>query len=174
MAASGEFKQPGGNVAIATFPAVCDNPEIMEALVRVWTEDVINLWPADKKKSVRLCMTMAEAYLSKLYPVLFSYDFDLGPNTTDSAIGNKHQYQLRKELIEAALRYDPAKKGAKVAKAPLEALTQFKPFNVREIQFEVWDARKAMHEQMLQRFDGMGVVSAAAYSLEPVVASLSR
>jgi hypothetical protein len=41
---SGEFKQPGGNVAIATFPAVYDNPEIMEALVRVWTEDVVKGW----------------------------------------------------------------------------------------------------------------------------------
>ena len=113
-------------------------------------------------------MTMAEAYLSKLYPVLFSYDFDLGPNTTDSAIGNKHQYQLRKELIEAALRYDPAKKGAKAVKQPLEELTQFKPFNVREIQFEVWDTRAAMQEHIVQKFDSVGVLNAAGgYSARP-------
>ena len=68
-----------------------------------------------------------------LYPVLFSYDFDLGQETTASSIG-KIQHEKRKQLVESALRYDPTKKGAKAA-APIESLTQFKPFNVREIQF---------------------------------------
>jgi hypothetical protein len=115
-------------------------------------------------------MTMAETYLSKLYPVLFSYDFDIGhgTSTTDSAIGNKTQYTLRKELIESALRYDPAKKGAKAVKQPLEELTQFKPFNVREIQFEVWDTRAAMQEHIVQKFDSVGVLNAAGgYSARP-------
>ena len=30
---------------------------------------------------------MSELYLSKIYPVLFSYDFDTGKGSTESSIG---------------------------------------------------------------------------------------
>ena len=85
--AANEFKQPGGDVAISTFPAVYDNPDIVEILVKLWTSDIIAGWNPEKKKNIKLCMQMSELYLSKIYPVLFSYDFDTGKGSTESSIG---------------------------------------------------------------------------------------
>lgn len=37
----GEFKQPGGNIAVSCFPYIIDNPDIIEQFVVLWYQDVI-------------------------------------------------------------------------------------------------------------------------------------
>ena len=61
-----------------------------------------------------------------------------------SACGDEAVYKQRKLLITSALKYNPAKKIATLS--PIEDLTSFRPFNVREIQFEVWDTSGAVND----------------------------
>ena len=62
------------------------------------------------KRKIDLCMNNSERFLQKLYPVLFSDDFDLGSNTTLSACDDKNKLFLRRDLILSALRYDAKNK----------------------------------------------------------------
>ena len=59
-----------------------------------------------------------------------------------SAAGDQYLLRKREELIRAALCYGNQQSKTKVDK-PLEAITTFKPFTVRELEFEVWDTRNA-------------------------------
>ena len=154
----GEFKQPGGNVAIACFPAIIDNPDILEVLVQEWNEYGMKDWSQLDKRKIELSMRKSEEYLQKLYPVLFSDDFDLGANTTVSVCDDKTKLFLRRDLIMSALRYDSKKKTGKAPKKSIEEMTTFKPFNVREIQFEVWDTSHATNDQIMQKYDAMGML----------------
>ena len=130
----GEFKQPGGNVAISCFPAIIDNPDIIETLVACWTEDVVNTMDATAKKKVEPSLRKAEEYIQKLYPVLFSDDFEtLTANVTGSACNDSNKLRKRRDLVSSALRFDLKKGGKGVPKQSIEEMTTFKPFNVREI-----------------------------------------
>lgn len=44
----------------------------------------------------------------------------------------------REDLIKSALRFGSSNPKTRFDQ-PLEALTTFKPFTVRELEFEVWD-----------------------------------
>ena len=35
---AGAFVKPGGDVVISSFPKIYDNPDIVEALTKVWTD----------------------------------------------------------------------------------------------------------------------------------------
>ena len=59
-----------------------------------------------------ICMRKSEEFIAKIYPVLFSDDFELGANTTGSACGSKQHLTLRKDLIFSALRFGEKKGGA--------------------------------------------------------------
>jgi hypothetical protein len=42
---------------------------------------------------------------------------------------------------------------------PLEAMTTFKPFTVRELEYEVWDTSKSKQEKFLKQYDDLGLLS---------------
>lgn len=48
----GNFKKPGGSVALSCFPKIIDNIDILEQLVVVWQEDVIATLTVQQKKSI--------------------------------------------------------------------------------------------------------------------------
>lgn len=57
---------------------------------------------------------------------------------------------MRKRLLLSALRHGaPAKGGRAAIKEPIEDLTTFKPFNVRETNWEVWDVKEAKNDQIM-------------------------
>lgn len=62
----------------------------------------------------------------------------------------------RKKLIDSALRYKPGKKKANHPDKPIEELTSFKPFNVREIAFDVIDTTSATNDAMMHKFESRG------------------
>ena len=139
LLAAGEFKQPAGNIAISCFPKIIDCPDILESFVICWNEDIVNLWNMAEKKKFALCSQRAEDYIQKIYPILFSNEFDLTSNETTSACGEASKLARRKELVISALRFDSQKKRAVAPKQSIAEMTTFKPFNVREIQFDVFD-----------------------------------
>jgi len=51
----------------------------------------------------------------------------------------KVKYELRRDLIKTALRYNNDKSVEKPKEA-LEHMTTFKPFNIRELEYDVWQA----------------------------------
>ena len=46
----------------------------------------------------------------------------------------------REELVKSALRFGQTQAKIKVER-PIEALTAFKPFTVRELDFQVWESQ---------------------------------
>ena len=54
----------------------------------------------------------------------------------------------REELLRSALRFGNPSAKVKVDK-PIEAMTSFKPFTVRELDFEVWDSSQAKNDRFL-------------------------
>lgn len=77
----------------------------------------------------------------------------------ESAIGDADRLQLRQKVIQSALRYGaivPPK--VKVIEAPSE-LTTFKPFSVRELEYEVWDTSRAEQEGIRQQFGALGLIA---------------
>lgn len=94
----GEFKKPGGNVAISCFPTILDNPDILEIFVKVWCEDVVNKWTTTQKKQFETLMRSADEYIQKVYPILFADgddDFHVSGNNTESACGDDLKLQRR-------------------------------------------------------------------------------
>lgn len=83
-------------------------------------------------------MKKMEDIVTRIYPVLFSEGFAYhSSNPTESVCGDPVKLALRKQLVTHALRFNSASAKQKVSQPP-DALTTFKPFNVREIEFEVW------------------------------------
>lgn len=39
-AANGVYRKPGGDMIISTFPMIIDNPDICEAVISTWSEEV--------------------------------------------------------------------------------------------------------------------------------------
>jgi len=151
----GQVRQPGGNVAIASFPHIIDNPEIIEIFVAHWWE-IFNKMTAKEKFNVQVISDAAKEQIWRIYPILFSdgeNSFPLG-HPTDSSIGDLNKYENRKNLIISALKFDSNLKKNKMK--PIEEQTSFKPFNVREINFDVIDTAQASQEQHIRNFDQMG------------------
>ena len=103
---------------------------------------------ASQKKSVELLMSKSKEYIHKMYPIFFSDEFAWTHSTaTTSMRGDKKRYELRKNLITSALRY--GSKGAKNVQ-PVEEMTTFRPFNIREVEFDVWDCMDAKRDAILR------------------------
>jgi hypothetical protein len=83
-------------------------------------------------------MKKMEDFTTRIYPVLFSEGFAYhSSNATESACGDPVKNALRKQLVTHALRFNNPAAKVKVTQPP-DSLTTFKPFNVREIEYEVW------------------------------------
>ena len=160
----GNFKQPGGNACLASFPKIIDNIDILETVAAVWSEDVMAALSAPQKKSIEHPMMKAKEIIYKIYPVLFAEEFSLNEsNYMISACFDQNRYQMRVELLLAALRFGGPPKGGKPApKKPIEELSTFKPFNVRETMWEVWDVKEGKYEQYLNLHQQRGMFADSA------------
>lgn len=60
--------------------------------------------------------------------------------------------------MRAALCYGNPQAKIKADK-PIEALTSFKPFTVRELEFEVWDTKNAKQDRFMRQYEEIGLLS---------------
>ena len=155
----GSMKKPAGDVVMSTFPKIMDCPDVLEILSMCWTEDFVEKRSATEKRSIDLAVTKVKDYIQRLYPVFYAEDFGYQlSNITESACGDTAKMTARSALITSALRFNnkDAKKAA--AKPPQ---TNYKPFNIREIEFDIWeDGHAQKQEVFMRRFDQAGVIAA--------------
>jgi len=94
------------------------------------------------RKQINPITDKAVEYIGKLYPVLYADEFGWNEvNRTDASYESIKAddgglKQKRKELINSALSNENAAKRTK----PLEQIAHFKPFNIRELDWEIFDA----------------------------------
>ena len=155
--AGGRLRQPAGDHVIASFPRIMDCPDIWEELNAVWNEDIHPLIEGKRFKCKDLAERVKET-VSRLYPILHSDDFaPLNECSNNSAVGNPTLLQKRQKLIQSALRHGAIHKTkVKVDSAPYQ-LTSFKPFNVREIEYDVWDSSKGKQDRFIANFKQIGL-----------------
>ena len=135
-----KMKQPDGSVVLSCFPQIIDNIDIVEVLAEVWSEDVVAKMTAAQKRNIPELIAKVKDTIHKIYPVLFADEFKYGiGNSTESACFNEVKHRMRRELLIAALRRDSVTRGKTAPQ--LEDMTTFKPFNVRETMWEVWDVK---------------------------------
>jgi hypothetical protein len=136
----GALRQPMGNKIMSTFPKMLDCPDLLEVVAQVWHEDHFAAMPQNSRKSVTVAIQKTEEIVSRIYPLLFSDAFAYSAaNATESLCGDKTRLEERRKLALHALRYNNPAAKVKVSE-PMESLTSFKPFNIRETEFEVWNA----------------------------------
>ena len=134
------FKKPEGDPVITTFKRIFDAPDILETFVPIWVEDVINQLTSRQKMNVEHIIFKTKEALRKLYPVTYADTYSFSEATsTSSAAGDVQLSRNREELVKSALRYGHAQAKIKFDR-PIEALSSFKPFTVRELDFEVWES----------------------------------
>lgn len=153
----GVFKKPAGDAVIACFPMVMDCPEIVENLAMIWREDVDQaMRTAKAEMDVNWIMRRMKDYICRLYAILYSEDFKANRirGSTYSACADRKLYEDRERLIHSALRYGQQTTKAKkeTIEAPSE-MTTFQPFNISEMEFEIWDNTKSKKDQFLLRMD---------------------
>ena len=101
----GNFKKPGGSVALSCFPKIIDNIDILEQLVVVWQEDIISTLSNAQKKSIQTPIQKTKEIIHKIYPVLFADEFKLyDSNHMESLCFDDARYQLRKDMLQSAMR----------------------------------------------------------------------
>lgn len=70
-------------------------------------------------------------------------------NTVESASGNYELMKKREAMINSALRFGSSTAKTKVTNS-LESLTTFKPFTVKELEFEIWETKKSKQERYMK------------------------
>lgn len=130
-------------MVIATFPRIYDSPDILEELATIWAED-FKKQVESKINDVDFIMTRSKEIVCRLYPIFFSEEFkDLVASPTSSSAGDIGLVEKRKKLLQSALRFGAIHQvKTKVSEAPYD-LTVFKPFNVRELEYDVWDTSRS-------------------------------
>ena len=155
---------------MACFPKIVDNIDILEVLAQVWAEDVLAGMSAQQKKSVKIPLDKAKEIIHRIYPVLFADAFDLHEsNYMDSACFDENTSALRQKMLMSALRQGNANRArGQPQNEPLESLSTFKPFNIRETCWEVWDVRESKYEQYLNLHQSRGMFDNAP---QPIAAA---
>ena len=151
---AGGFRKPAGDVIISCFPKIYDNPDIVEELTQIWVEDVQSKMASDLL-NIEVIKSKTKDFISRLYPVLYSEEFkaiDIN-GTTRSAAGLGQTLGKRKQLIQSALRHGQTQTKVKQPQAPSD-LTTFRPFSVRELDFDVWDTTRSKQDRFLANFAG--------------------
>jgi hypothetical protein len=64
---------------------------------------------------------------------------------------------MREELVKSALRYTNLASKFK-ADRPIEAITAFKPFTVRELDYQVWDLTQAKQDSIMAQYEDLGLL----------------
>jgi len=148
---------PEGNVIISHFPRILDNPDMAEEVIKIWAEDFWNKLGSKEKMNIQYLVMKMSEFVTKLYPVFYANEFQYKESRrTHTAAGEPELMRKRIELIHAALRFDIA--GKNKATKPLESLTTFTPFTVKELEFEVFEEQnKTKQERLLREFNEMGM-----------------
>jgi len=91
-------------VVISSFPKLLDNPDINEILSTIWHEDVMEkMTSAAQKKNIDLIISKMKDFCHRLYPVLYSQDFNF--STTKSACADRAEMEKINKLLSSALRF---------------------------------------------------------------------
>jgi hypothetical protein len=105
-AATGVYKKPGGDVVISTFPMIIDNPEICEAVILTWSDEVWTKLNAVQQVDIKVVMQKTEDFIKRIYPLLYADEFKFNPaDPTHSACADPLLMSKRKQLLDSALRY---------------------------------------------------------------------
>lgn len=171
-ASSAIFRKPAGDAVIASLPKIYDCPDIVEELTQIWTEDVQPL--IDKRRmEISYIVTKTQEFISRLYPILYADEFKSIEHSaaTRSAAAEPDLLVRRKALINSALRYNQVHTvKSQVRDAPCE-LTSFKPFSLRELEYDVWDTKRSKQDKYLAQFNSRGLLQSGA---GPAPVPLSR
>lgn len=101
-------------------------------------------------------MLRAKEIIHKIYPVLFADEFQLNEsNFMESSCFDANRKTMRTELLMSALR--EGVKGKPQPRRTLEDMTTFRPFNVRETKWDVWDVKESKYEQYLNLHQQRGM-----------------
>lgn len=107
-------RKPDGDITISCFPKIMDNIDIIEEFARIFAEDYWDKTTLAVRRNIKSITDHAVEYIGKMYPVLYADEFQWSEvNRTDSACADKDLEAKRKELIQAALRFDTGKKQQK-------------------------------------------------------------
>lgn len=109
-------------------------------------------------------VTKAQECIARLYPILYADEFKSIEHSaaTRSAVADPDLLARRKALISSALRYGPVHSVRNpVKEAPCE-LTTFKPFSLRELDYDVWDTKRSKQEKYLSQFNSRGLLHGGA------------
>lgn len=115
---------PECDVLLSCFSKIMDEPDVQEAMTKVWKEDVVDKCSA-KEPTAQLdhFKKNAEEFAKKLWPVFYA----------DQIVVKSTQ--PLKDLTLATLRPELAKKSQRP-----EDMASFKPFNIKELEFDVFDS----------------------------------
>lgn len=95
-----------------------------------------------------------------MYPIFSGVNFDFIKNKPFiSACTNPHKYERRANLVKAALRHGNPniQKQKETYKAP-ETLDSFKPFNMMELQYDVYDDQKDLYHSIQSHYEQIDIL----------------
>lgn len=139
-----------GDHILMTFPFVIDNPDVREKILVEWHNNVskgIAKSAKQSQKNVDYITTKSGAYISRIYLIKYADNFNVVEGKEfESLVNNEAKYKLREELITYALKADmPNVHYSK--KKKLEAISTFKPFNIKELQVDVSSKNRITNRQ---------------------------
>ena len=154
----GSFLRPSGDVVMTCFPLIYDNPDIVEQVSVLWEQDVQPRINDNKQINIAFLKEKTTDFVSRLYPVLFSEEFRgieyFG--SFRSAAADSKKLEMRKILIQSALRFKQSHPVKKQEKEAPSAMTTFKPFSVSELDFPVWESQTDRQDEFLRKLSLMG------------------
>lgn len=111
--------------------------------------------------NIEFLILKTKEFAKKVYPVIYSDEFHFRESqSTSSAAGDQYLMRKREELIKSALRYGNPQAKVKVDK-PVESMTAFRPFTVKELDYDVWDTTTSVkNDHFLQQYEELGLFGA--------------
>lgn len=151
------FSIPTGNHIIKTFPFIIDNPDVCEHFLNEWHTSVVKKMPKASQKNLDFLTDKAEAYISRIYLVKYADSFGLEEGKEyESAAWNPDLLKARQDMITYALKADMP--GISYTpKVRIEAMTTFKPFNIRELELDVFDSESMRMNYYQNEFEQKGL-----------------
>ena len=147
------FSVPTGNHVIKSFPFIIDNPDICENFLQNWHTNVIKKIPKESQKNLKYITKKTEEYISRMYLVKYSDIAKIEEGSEyETAIGDENAYKARVELTKSALNTDMPGITFK-PKVKMEAMTTFKPFNIRELEVDVFDSQQMRIQNYQNEFE---------------------
>ena len=151
------FVMPSANHVISAFPFIVDNPDVWEKFLIEWHNNVSKKIPKSSKKNVQYLIDKVEIYISRMYLIKYSDKFGLVEGREyESVSGEEEKMKAREDLISYALKTDMPGISYKPP-VKLEAMTTFKPFNIRELEVDFFDNREARIEYYQEELEKRGL-----------------